>query len=184
MNRHCRVSSDRRRACARVSYFTICALALLLLPPAGAAERQVLHNHVPAAVARSAPTGSLLADTRLDLAIGLPWRNAAALTNLLRDLYDPASQQYHHFLTPEEFAQRFGPSQADYESVSAFARAHGLTVRATHPNRMLLDVRGSAGNIEEALHVNLRSYKHPTENRNFFAPDAAPSVELAVQYGG
>ena len=45
--------------------------------------------------------GFLPGTTRLNLAIGLPLRNGEALTNLLRQIYDPASAQYHHYLTPE-----------------------------------------------------------------------------------
>ncbi len=50
----------------------------------------------------------------------------------------------------------------------------------TYPNRVVLDVSGSAADIEKAFHVTLQTYQHPTENRNFYAPDAEPSVDLAV----
>ena len=66
-------------------------LLLLLATPAWGAERQVLKGHVPAAVARLTPTGYLSGSTRLSLAIALPLRNQEALTNLLRQIYDPAS---------------------------------------------------------------------------------------------
>ena len=45
-----------------------------------------------------------------------------------------------------------------------------------HPNRMLLDVSGKAGDIQKALHVTFHTYHHPTENRDFFATDTEPSV--------
>ena len=50
-----------------------------------------LHGHVPAAVSRLQPTGSLPATTNLHLAIGLPLRNQEALSDLLREIYDPSS---------------------------------------------------------------------------------------------
>src|SRR5204862_7002731 len=99
---------------------------------------------------------------------------------LLADLYDPTSAQYHQFLTTEQFTQLFGPTQQEYDAVAAFAQANGLTVTARHANRMLLDVRGSVENIEQALHVALRVYPHPNEARTFFAPNTEPTVELAV----
>ena len=49
-----------------------------------------------------------------------------------------------------------------------------------HPNRTLLDVRGSVADIEKALHVRMNRYQHPKENRTFFAPDAEPSLDLAT----
>jgi uncharacterized repeat protein (TIGR01451 family) len=141
---------------------------------------RTLSGHVPAAVSRLQPSGLLSATTNLHLAIGLPLRNQAALTNLLREVYDPSSPNYHHYLTPEEFTAQFGPTEQDYQKVIDFAGANGLLVGNTHPNRMLLDVSGKVADINKALHVTLRTYHHPTENRDFFASDTEPTVEATL----
>ena len=154
--------------------------SLLSTTSAQAAGTQVLHGHVPAAVTRSKPVGNFAGTNHLNLAIGLPLRNQEALTNLLRQIYDPASPNYHHFLTPEQFAEMFGPTEKDYLAVIAFAKANKLTVTGTHPNRILVDVSGSVANIEKAMHVTMRLYQHPVEKRMFHAPDAEPSLDLAV----
>src|SRR5690242_3241450 len=99
--------------------------------------RAILPGHVPAVVAQLTPKGRLPPTSRLALAIGLPLRNVAELERLLADLYDPANQNYRKFLTPPEFATRFGPTEGDYAAVQGFARAYGLTVAATHPNRVV-----------------------------------------------
>ena len=122
----------------------------------------------------------MAATNRLNLAIGLPLRNREALTNLLQQLYDPSSPNYRHFLTPEEFTAQFGPSEQDYAAVVAFAQAQGLTVTTTYSNRLLVDVRGPVGTVEKALHVTMEMYRHPTENRTFYAPDAEPSVPSSL----
>jgi hypothetical protein len=142
--------------------------------------RQWLSGHVPAAAARLAPAGRLEADRQLSLAIGLPLRNREGLTNLLQRIYDPASPDYHHYLTPAEFAETFGPTKEDYEAAMAFAVAHGLAVTMTYSNRALFDAVGPVSNIESAFHVTLRTYRHPTENRMFYAPDSEPSLDLAT----
>ncbi|MGD0743689.1 MAG: protease pro-enzyme activation domain-containing protein, partial [Verrucomicrobiota bacterium] len=156
------------------------ATLLALTTEAQTTGRQVLHGHVPAAVTRLLPVGSLPGTNRLNLAIGLPLRNQAALNQLMRELYDPGSPKYHQYLTPAEFTERFGATEQDYQAVIAFAKAHGLSVTATHPNRVLLDVNGSVADIERALHVTLREYQHPTEKRTFHAPDVEPSLDLTV----
>src|SRR6185312_5261338 len=102
------------------------------------------------------------------------------LTNLLQQIYDPSSTNYHHYLTPEEFTARFGPTEADYQAVVQYAQRNGFTVTATHPNRLVLDVDASVGDIERALHVQMRTFQHPTEARTFHAPDTEPTVDLAV----
>ncbi len=132
------------------------------------------------AAARSQPAGRLEGSKHLGLALGLPLRNQEALNQLLHDLYDPASPNYHRYLTAKQFAERFGPTEKDYQALMAFARKSGFTITAAHPNRTLLDVDGSVADIERACGVTLRVYRHPTEARDFYAPDAEPSVDLAL----
>lgn len=156
------------------------ACLLLLLTPSARADRQVLHNHVPAVVARLQPVGRLDQARHLDLALGLPLRNRQALTNLLEALYDPASPRFRHYLTPEQFAGNFGPSEQDYEALAAWMRTNGLTVTARYPNRLLLDVNGTVADIERVFHLALRVYRHPEEDRTFYAPDTEPALDLAV----
>jgi len=144
--------------------------------------RQVLRGHVPAAVTKLnlRPIGRLPATNRLNLAIGLPLRNTNALSKLLQDMYDPASPQFRRYLTPEQFTEQFGPTRQDYEAVRQIARKYGLDVTVTHSNRVLLDVAGQVADIEKAFQVRLRTYQHPTEARQFYAPDVEPSVEAGV----
>jgi len=142
--------------------------------------RQVLRGHVPSITARLPSVNRLPASTPLRVAIGLPLRNQAGLDALLRQLSDPASPNFRQYLTPQEFAARFGPTQADYDAVIAFARNSGLTVTGTHPNRTLLDVSGTAAQLENVFHIRLLTYRHPTEARDFFAPSREPSLDLDV----
>jgi subtilase family serine protease len=114
------------------------------------------------------------------LAIGLPLRNRPALTNLLRQLYDPSSPLYHKYLAPDQFTASFGPAEKDYQAFRQFAESHRLAVTATHPNRLLLDVTGAVADVENTFHVNLRVYPHPTEPRTFYAPDVEPSVDASL----
>ncbi|MEI6196230.1 MAG: protease pro-enzyme activation domain-containing protein, partial [Verrucomicrobiota bacterium] len=142
--------------------------------------RQMLHGHVPAAVGKLSAVGNFPPTNQLHLAIGLPLRNPAALDELLQQIYDPASPKFRQYLTPGQFTEQFGPTESDYQRVIAFAQSNGLTVTATHGNRVLLDVSGSVWAIEKMFNVTLRLYQHPREPREFFAPDVEPSVDLDV----
>jgi len=157
-----------------------CLLATAAVTSAAAAGRQTLHGHVPAAVAGLQPLERLDASRHLNLAIGLPPRNPDVLKGLLQDLYDPASPNYHQYLTPAQFTERFGPTETDYQAVMDFAKASGLTVTVTHPNRLIVDVEGAIPDIEKAFGVTMRVYQHPREARTFYAPDVEPSVDLGV----
>ncbi|HEY3863682.1 MAG TPA: protease pro-enzyme activation domain-containing protein [Verrucomicrobiae bacterium] len=158
-----------------------CAAAALLLPSSlRAAGLQSLPGHVPPGVSALKSIGHLEATNRLRLSIGLPLRNGPDLDTLLQQLYDPASPNYHKYLKPAEFADKFGPLPADYKALTDFAAAHHLNITETHPNRTLLEVEAAVPDIESAFHVHLLKYNHPKENRTFYAPDTDPSVDLSV----
>ena len=114
----------------------------------------------------------------LRLDIVLPLRDQAGLESFLKEVYDPASPIYRHFLTVPEFTERFGPTQQDYDAVVAFAKARGLAVVGGSRDGMDVQVEGSVTVIEAAFNVAMGAYQHPTENRTFYAPDREPSVPL------
>jgi kumamolisin len=122
--------------------------------------------------------GHLSASQTLRLVITLPLRNQDELDQFLKDVSDPASASYRHFLTVEEFTARFGPTQEDYDAVVQFAQENGLAVVGTSRNRLNVDVTGTVTNIEKAFHLTLGTYQHPTEARSFYAPDREPTPSL------
>jgi subtilase family serine protease len=124
--------------------------------------------------------GVMPQDQQLHASIILPLRNQAALQSLLGRLYDPTSPDYRHFLSVAEFTKQFGPTEADFQAVVAFAQANGLTVTDLPANRLLVPIAGTVAQVNAALHVQMNVYVHPTEKRNFFSPDREPSLALSV----
>src|SRR5450432_3549040 len=94
-----------------------CAALFLLSAGFSPAAEKILSGQVPAATAGLTAISAVPAATRLPLAIGLPLRNQEALNSLLQQISDPASPNYRHYLTPEQFTEQFGPSVEDYQRV-------------------------------------------------------------------
>ena len=157
------------------------AIFLLLgaCPVFGAGWKQ-LHGHVPEITKKLSATGRLAATNELHLAIGVPLRDPAGLDQFLADVYDPASPNYRHFLTPAEFTARFSATVADYAAVKNFALTNGFKISGEHGNRLLLDVTARAADVERAFQIKLNKFQHPTEAREFFGPDAEPTVDTAM----
>lgn len=157
--------------------------ALLFVATSFSQTQPLLTRHMRPAVAngKARAVGAMPSGQSLRITLVLPLRNETQLDTLLADLYNPNSSSYHHFLTVEQFTAEFGPTQDDYNAVLNFAAEHGLKVVATSPNRVNVDVVGTIGAINQAFHVNMRTYQHPTENRTFFAPDREPTVDLPFQ---
>jgi subtilase family serine protease len=160
--------------------FAAMLLSFLAPVPVHGQGQPTVTGHLREAVSagQAALVGRLPATHSLRLNIALPLRNEPELDELLQQIYDPQSPSYRQFLSVEEFTERFGPSQEDYDAVIRFAQANGLRVTGTAPNRMIVDVVGPAANIERAFHITLGVYQHPTEGRTFYAPDQEPTADL------
>jgi hypothetical protein len=158
------------------AYFLLGSLAL------AQPSLEALHGHVRPAVlsGKAAPAGLMARDARLNLSIVLPLRNQAELAATVSRLYDPASSDYHHFLTQDQFTQQFAPTVDDYNAVVRFAQASGFTVAPAPANRLLVPISGTVAQVENAFHVKMGLYQHPTENRLFFSPDREPTLQLNV----
>jgi hypothetical protein len=171
---------SRYRNKVAIAFFWIVVFGWMSTSIVSAAAFQTVRSSEPNAGSSLAPLGRLGSSQHLNLAISLPLRNQAALTEFLHEITDPQSPNYHRYLTPAQFTAQYGPAQKDYDAVIAFAKANGLTVAQQHPNRMILDVAGPVSSVEKALHVKMWTYQHPEEKRQFYAPDGAPTLDLSV----
>jgi hypothetical protein len=169
-----------RKSCTLLGCLVLLAISFVLPASAQTMGRRALSSRAASVAAHLQPIRYFEQTNHLDLVIALPLHNQAVLTNLLKQLYDPTTTNFHRWLTPDDFTKQFGPTEDDYQKVVNFAAAHGLKVTHTHANRLLLDVSGQVADIQNAFQVKLRVYQHPTENRTFYSPDAAPSVETNV----
>jgi kumamolisin len=149
-----------------------------LIPFLAAAAIPALTAHVTGQAAQFA--ASVPPTQILELSLSLPVRDAPGLRTLVRDLYNPASPLFRQYLSVADFTARFGPTQADADAVAAFATAHNLHIRARAANRRVIDVSGTAADINAAFHISLGLYRHPGETRLFTAPDREPTLDLAT----
>ena len=163
--------------------FLLAAITLLSIVTVDCRAQYVSTHQVRDAVRsyQAAPVGRLPENKVLQLDIVLALRDPAGLKSFLEELYDPNSGIYHEFLTPKEFTQRFGPSQADYDAVVRFAKENGLTVVGGSRDGMEVQVKGTVSAVERAFHVTMRTYQHPAENRIFYSPDREPTTTLPFQ---
>jgi subtilase family serine protease len=170
----------------RVSIFFLTVVAMVSVANivCQAAQPQSLmtrHMRDAVSVGQAQSVGHLPATQTMHIDVVLALRHAPELANFVVEVNDPSSASYRHFVTPEQFTERFGPSQEDYDAVIRFAKANGLTVVGGSRDSFEVQMQGSVGAIEKAFHVSMNVYQHPTENRTFFAPDREPSVELPFQ---
>lgn len=108
----------------------------------------------------------------------------ADLEQLLAEQQNPASPNYHDWLTPEEYAGRFGASAADLEQIAAWLRSQGFTIRYTARGRDFLSFSGTAGQVEGALHTPIHRYRIGAETHFANARDLALPAAIEPMVAG
>jgi subtilase family serine protease len=159
------------------------AIAISLAATTTSYAESVMTRHMRDEVRNGAaqPAAQMSKSQTMSLDLVLPLRDPAGLTAFLADIYNPASPNFHHFLTVSEFTAKFGPTQADYDAVLEFAKASGLAVTGGSLDGMEVQVKGSVAAVEKAFHVRMQSYARANGNGNFFAPDREPSTDMSVK---
>jgi subtilase family serine protease len=79
----------------------------------------------------------------------LPLRDRAAAEAYLNQLHDPNSANYHQWLSPAQFNERFGPQASTVNKITRELKAHGLEVTDVHTHS--LHVSGTAGGVKSAF---------------------------------
>ena len=141
---------------------------------------QQLSGYFIPTIREAALVGPVARAQTISLAIGLPARNPNGLRQAAHDVADPANASFRKYLNPSQFAAVHGAAQPDYQAVINWAEAHGLTVVTTYPNRLLVDVSGTAEQIEQALYVGLNLRRRP-DGTPFYAIDRDPSLDLGIK---
>lgn len=101
----------------------------------------------------------------------------AALNQLLADQQNPSSPLYHQWLTPQQFAARFGMAQSDIDAVELWLEQQGFSIDSVAKSRNLIRFSGSVGQVEQAFQTQMHYYT--VNGTKFFAPSTALSVPTA-----
>jgi len=120
----------------------------------------VLHGNThPAALAKNdqGRVSSDLPMTDLILVLSRSVEKQAAFTSFVADQYDPNSPEFHHWLTPAQVGENFGPSQADIAAISNWLAGRGFTVDEVTKDRMSIRFSGTAGLVESAFHTEIHN---------------------------
>jgi len=102
----------------------------------------------------------------------------ASLRQFLAEQQDPASVNYHHWLTPREFGEQFGAAQPDIDTITGWLRAHGLRVNGVAEGRRFIEFSGTAGQVAEAFHTPINSYV--VDGKQYWANATNPSIPAAL----
>ena len=110
----------------------------------------------------------------------------ADLQALIAAQQDPSSPHYHQWLTPDQFATRFGMADADLSKVKSWLQQQGFSVDSVARSRNAIRFSGTVRQVEKAFSTQMHSYKangeqHFAPSTELSVPSALSSVVLAVR---
>jgi hypothetical protein len=100
------------------------------------------------------------------------------LQQLLEQQQDPSSPNYHQWLTPEQYADRFGVSASDTAKIVEWLQSRGFVVANTARSRGWITFDGTAEQARSAFRTEIHRYNVNGEIHYANATD--PSIPAAL----
>jgi len=96
----------------------------------------------------------------------------------IADLHNPASPNYQHWLTPQQYGKIFGISDDDLADVTDWLTRKGFTIDDVAPGRMWINFTGDVGTVERAFKTQIHDYK--VNGKVYHANNADPQIPRAL----
>ena len=101
-----------------------------------------------------------------------------ALDQLLTEQQDPSSANFHKWVTPEQYADRFGLSRGDTSKIVSWLQSEGFTINDVARGRHWVAFSGTAGLTARALGVEIHRYM--VDGETHFANATEPSIPATL----
>ena len=183
------IRAIRSRRNSVFHYLLAVLLFLFWVIPAQAASNRIHHRidpnstvtikgHVhPAAIPRN-DVGP--ADPSLPMEyVTILMKPGPGLEHFLAEQKSPGSPNYHRWLTPEQYGERFGLSDSDMNQVVGWLRSQNLRIHDVARGRHWVTFSGTAGQIGKAFRTEIRRYR--VGGKIHFANATEPSVPEAFE---
>jgi hypothetical protein len=108
----------------------------------------------------------------------------SSLQSLIARQQDKSSPDFHAWLSPGQFGERFGASKADLQKLTAWLKSHGFQVNRVGQGGMTIEFSGTAGQVKEAFHAPIHSYLVNGERHHANASDPEIPAALAPVVAG
>ena len=147
-------------------------------------QRVELDGHVHRAIAESVDLGAAapaLSAQHVVMVLGASPTQESDLAQFLRNVQIRGRPEYHHWLTPQAFGQRFGVASMDVAAIRDWLRAKGFQLDPQAADRRSIVFSGTIGQLNSAFAVRMRQYRwrgerHLANSRNPTIPQAFSQV--------
>jgi pseudomonalisin len=102
----------------------------------------------------------------------------AALEAFSQAQQTPGAAEYHHWLTPEEFAGHFGVASEDLAKLKSYLISKGFSIDEVAAGGRSIKFSGTAAQVKNAFHTEIHHYVWHGENH--IANNSNPQIPTAI----
>jgi subtilase family serine protease len=151
----------------------------VLAPGAHAAQRETRIGPAPQLPAGTTLVAGLASVQSMQITVALAPRKPAALNSYAKAVSNSASPDFHSYLTPAEFRERFAPRPSTILQVETSLRRHGLQPGSVSTNGLAIHVRATGAAIERAFSLTLARVRL-SDGRDAVYNVQAPAVDASI----
>jgi alpha-tubulin suppressor-like RCC1 family protein len=147
--------------------------------------QQQLSGYVTGSTTGAPLVGPVPASTVINMAVALPVGvpqtgpyAGMTLSQVAQAVSNPTNAMYRQYISDANYALYYTPTANAYTTLTTFLTSTGLTIINNYADNELVDVSGTAQQIEQMLFVNLNYYLRP-DGTQFYAPDRQPSLMVS-----
>ena len=157
----------------------VLAVAGLATPATADPSGRIMSPMAPEAV------GPTSASKAITTSIILQIHNRKGLVNFIQASVTPGDPNYHHFLSVDQFRERFAPSNSQVQALARYLKSYGITVNSVYPDNLVVNVSGTAAQLNAAFATQLETYVKNGQRfhraaRKASLPGALGNLVLAV----
>jgi subtilase family serine protease len=162
------------------AFVSVCALgATLLIASPAMAAGPVRLGSAPAVPDGARIVSAVPATTQLHVTVTLQSQDPAGLAAFATEVSTPGSPLYRDYITPAEFAQRFGATPQAVQAVDSSLESHGLVPGAVSANSLSIPVTASAGSLSSAFATSF-SRVALADGSSAIVNSQAPSLDSTI----
>ncbi len=154
--------SSAARVLSLLTIFVLALSSLGFLSGAGVARAATEPASPPAAYTGFTFVSQAPQDMPVLVSLGIPLRNVGLLNSLAKEVSDPSSPQFRHFITPQQAQEEFLPTAA-FDSLLQYVQGSGLDVVLTGLDSIIV-VQGTASQMRQAFGASVYLYTNGTSS--------------------
>jgi subtilase family serine protease len=163
----------------RTRNVTLAALISILIGAANALPATATNVDLSPMVGKSKYLSPVDAEKQISVILSLPLGDSAGAAEFAQRVSNPKDPLYRKYITPEEFAARYGANANDYAALKQWAIANGVTIAHEAGARTSLTVRGSVGQFQALFRTHLNNYRS-SDGNEFYSASVKPAIPDAI----